>query len=1305
MPPRPAPQQQGPRPGTANPQRPGQPGGATPRPGTAPGSNKAPSPSPQAQRPGQPGHPVKPAVSKPGQQASTLSVAGRPAQAITGAIPATKEVVLGMQLEKATLIELLEAERAKAGKQAAAIVELATRTEALEKHATLMEAQAKQRAEEAASLCKENVSTANQLEEVTGKLKAAEQKLLTTTSERDKEKSANQTLGTQMAKSSAESSKALEQQQRTHSTRITNLEKELKTSKVSAANLGDQLTASVKQREEAVKTRNSMADQVKTLTAELQKEVKAAKAKADLAASSQAQIAVTRKELTEAQKSLHSVQADRDKAMRMANEAKAQVVAMTDKDGKALNEKVAELAKQVEKEAEARLAVEEALRALVAKEKTAETERVAERTKLAEASKALEAKDQELKAVAATVKVLGEQLSEGKTANAKVEETLRRTKEDLAASEHSVDEMKQQDMCLQEKIGAVQASLASAVEGKSAAEESIKQLEAALEKARVEAAAQLDVEMRKGNASARQTEMQIKELTEKLTDASAAVASLTEERDAVRKRVLEMSETAKLEESVAAERLRGWEESKDLADSLSSDLAVARKTIEDTEKLSREAASAADALQKNLRGEMEALQSKLEQVAGERDEARNQGQALASERDAARKEIETLKASMVAADHTAKAEQGKISAALGEAQAANKKAAEAAQKELAARDQTIQATVQERDLAVKRGKELDEQLKAAAKEVDECAKAIKTLKAELDTSQKQSTLSNGEKGKKIEELTKELAKAVETDKALKKQVADANGKVEQLSKDKAAVARQLEDLKIQVQTIGNDSVKTLSATKTAAEEKIKKAEEVHKAEMAALQQKTDAAAKKASEDAKKSLEAAEQRFSKDIKAATDKAGGQQQQTQTQLQALEKQMRGTSEMLAQEKKQHSDAQAKLKTLEQNLRKAGEDHAAQMTQVKAAFEKQTKQLQMELQLASQRSQKDATESVGVQQQLARLNEQHGVAQKQVRHLEGLVQGLEGEKKKLREQLDSLSGNAHSEKGVMTKQLEALGAKLGRTQDECRNLSAQVEQLRQGASKEGEEKKQLVERSKQDQAMIQQLNGELSQIKVQSQGLGQQSIQLHAEKAAATGQLEEMQRQFKKERDALHQQLSEANSKLSMAAEALRISGQQVAEITSLEQQLRATGKQREEDKMKIVSMEAQLNQTNSGNRVQIDRANERIQAYERALFDARQTLASKDSRIAELESSVARLHQAASRASGISPGNNYRSGGGNSYGGSFSSPFDTTKANLSGVVMSPMQGSEGADVGIAHVRVGPNDENVGVFDIPDPSQQYM
>ena len=33
------------------------------------------------------------------------------------------------------------------------------------------------------------------------------------------------------------------------------------------------------------------------------------------------------------------------------------------------------------------------------------------------------------------------------------------------------------------------------------------------------------------------------------------------------------------------------------------------------------------------------------------------------------------------------------------------------------------------------------------------------------------------------------------------------------------------------------------------------------------------------------------------------------------------------------------------------------------------------------------------------------------------------------------------------------------------------------------------------------------------------------------------------------------------------------------------------------MKIVSMDAQLNQTSSGTKIQLDRANERIAAYER------------------------------------------------------------------------------------------------------------
>jgi hypothetical protein len=41
------------------------------------------------------------------------------------------------------------------------------------------------------------------------------------------------------------------------------------------------------------------------------------------------------------------------------------------------------------------------------------------------------------------------------------------------------------------------------------------------------------------------------------------------------------------------------------------------------------------------------------------------------------------------------------------------------------------------------------------------------------------------------------------------------------------------------------------------------------------------------------------------------------------------------------------------------------------------------------------------------------------------------------------------------------------------------------------------------------------------------------------------------------------------------------------------------------------------------MQMDRANERLKNYERALFDTRQVLAMKDAKIATLESNVSRL----------------------------------------------------------------------------------
>jgi hypothetical protein len=50
-----------------------------------------------------------------------------------------------------------------------------------------------------------------------------------------------------------------------------------------------------------------------------------------------------------------------------------------------------------------------------------------------------------------------------------------------------------------------------------------------------------------------------------------------------------------------------------------------------------------------------------------------------------------------------------------------------------------------------------------------------------------------------------------------------------------------------------------------------------------------------------------------------------------------------------------------------------------------------------------------------------------------------------------------------------------------------------------------------------------------------------------------LQELTLQFGKDREVLHVQLNEANAKLAMAAEALRISGQQTQEITNLEHQV--------------------------------------------------------------------------------------------------------------------------------------------------------
>jgi hypothetical protein len=78
-----------------------------------------------------------------------------------------------------------------------------------------------------------------------------------------------------------------------------------------------------------------------------------------------------------------------------------------------------------------------------------------------------------------------------------------------------------------------------------------------------------------------------------------------------------------------------------------------------------------------------------------------------------------------------------------------------------------------------------------------------------------------------------------------------------------------------------------------------------------------------------------------------------------------------------------------------------------------------------------------------------------------------------------------------------------------------------------------------------------------------------------------------------------------------------------MSRMEQHIRGLAAERESNLKNIQHLEAQIQQVESAQKMQMDRANERLKNYERALFDTRQVLAMKDAKIATLESNVSRL----------------------------------------------------------------------------------
>jgi hypothetical protein len=132
-----------------------------------------------------------------------------------------------------------------------------------------------------------------------------------------------------------------------------------------------------------------------------------------------------------------------------------------------------------------------------------------------------------------------------------------------------------------------------------------------------------------------------------------------------------------------------------------------------------------------------------------------------------------------------------------------------------------------------------------------------------------------------------------------------------------------------------------------------------------------------------------------------------------------------------------------------------------------------------------------------------------------------------------------------------------------------------------------------------------------------------QFQAQEQKVTQGLKQVQASSLQERTLLHQQLQDANAKLALDADALTKANTQTAEISRMEQDMHAMTSERDTNAMTIQQLQAQITQSESDKKMQIDRANERLKNYERALFDTRQVLAMKDAKIATLESNVKRL----------------------------------------------------------------------------------
>ena len=258
----------------------------------------------------------------------------------------------------------------------------------------------------------------------------------------------------------------------------------------------------------------------------------------------------------------------------------------------------------------------------------------------------------------------------------------------------------------------------------------------------------------------------------------------------------------------------------------------------------------------------------------------------------------------------------------------------------------------------------------------------------------------------------------------------------------------------------------------------------------------------------------------------------------------------------------------------------------------------------QQSSARSNNQNMEEIGkLKAQISSMKDAYTIAQDQIKKLEKEKKESDSEKVRIQGIAQS-SEKAHlSDKQAMHKHIEDLNAAIQRMNQENKALMDQIKKHSEYALKSDEERHALQEDIRRKQSSISDLQRDV---------------------AAKAKRIEEVQNQANQERNVLHKQLQDANQKLALAAEALTSASSQSAEMSRLEIQMRgvknlsmfdmytdvgclsALAKEKEQDRMKISAMEHQLHQSESMYKMQMERTNERLKHYERALFDTRQVL---------------------------------------------------------------------------------------------------